>query len=187
MNMKEIHQETEVKMKKAVEAVGREFTEVRTGRAHPGLIEGLHVNYYGTMTLLKQMASISVPDPKTVVIQPWDPSAIAEIEKAIMNSKLGIMPQNDGKVVRLNVPSLSTERREELKKVVKDMAEHGRVSLRTIRREANEKIKKSEPDHVIAEDESFRGQYDIQKLTAKFIKEVDGILAGKSKELEDFS
>ncbi|HPN55946.1 MAG TPA: ribosome recycling factor [Candidatus Omnitrophota bacterium] len=185
--MKEIHKETEIKMKKAVESVGREFTEVRTGRAHPGLIEGLHVNYYGTMTLLKQMASISVPDPKTVVIQPWDPTAIVEIEKAIMNSKLGIMPQNDGKVVRLSVPPLSTERREELKKVVKDMAEHGRVSLRTIRREANEKIKKSEHDHVIAEDEAFRGQEDIQKLTDKFIKEIDNVLAGKNKELEDFN
>ncbi len=187
MNMKEIHKETESRMRKAVESVGREFSEVRTGRAHPGLIEGLHVNYYGTMTLLKQMASISVPDPKTVVIQPWDPSAVVEIEKAIMNSKLGVMPQNDGKVVRLNIPPLSTERREELKKVVKDMAEHGRVSLRTIRREANEKIKKFEHEHVIAEDESFRGQEDIQKLTDKFIKEIDGILAGKSKELEDFS
>ncbi|HPB68036.1 MAG TPA: ribosome recycling factor [Candidatus Omnitrophota bacterium] len=187
MNTKEIHKETESRMRKAVESVGREFAEVRTGRAHPGLIEGLHVNYYGTMTLLKQMASISIPDPKTVVIQPWDPSAIVEIEKAIMNSKLGVMPQNDGKIVRLNIPPLSTERREELKKVVKEMAEHGRVSLRTIRREANEKIKKSEHEHVITEDESFRGQEDIQKLTDKFIKEIDGILAGKSKELEDFS
>ena len=187
MTMKEIHKETEARMSKAVEAVNREFVEVRTGRAHPGLIEGLHVNYYGTMTLLKQMASISVPDPKTVVIQPWDPSAIVEIEKAIMNSKLGVMPNNDGKVIRLNIPPLSTERREELKKVVKDMAEHGRISLRTIRREANERIKKSENDHLISEDESFRGHEDIQKLTDKFIKEIDNILAGKSKELEDFT
>ena len=187
MNMKEIHKDTEVKMKKAVDAVSREFMEVRTGRAHPGLIEGLHVNYYGTMTLLKQMASISVPDPKTVVIQPWDPTAIVEIEKAIMNSKLGVMPNNDGKVIRLNIPPLSTERREELKKVVKDMAEHGRVSLRTIRREANERIKKSEQEHLISEDESHRGHDDIQKLTDKFIKDIDNILAGKSKELEDFS
>ena len=187
MNMKEIHTETETKMKKAVEAVSREFSEVRTGRAHPGLIEGLHVNYYGTLTLLKQMASISVPDPKTVVIQPWDPSAIAEIEKAIMNSKLGVMPNNDGKVIRLNIPPLSTERREELKKVVKEMAEHGRISLRTIRREANDRIKKSEHDHLISEDESHRGHDDIQKLTDKFIKDIDHILAGKSKELEDFA
>ena len=143
MTLKEIKKDVEDKMAKGLEAVRRELTEVRTGRAHPGLIEGLHVSYYGTPTLLKQMASISVPDPKTVVIQPWDVTAIPDIEKAIMNSKLGVMPNNDGKIMRLNVPPLSTERREELKKVVKDMAEHGRVSLRTIRREANEKIKKN--------------------------------------------
>ncbi len=186
MNMKEIHKDTETKMKKAVEAVSREFNEVRTGRAHPGLIEGLHVNYYGNLTLLKQMASISVPDPKTVVIQPWDPSAISDIEKAIMNSKLGVMPNNDGKIIRLNIPPLSTERREEMKKVVKDMAEHGRISVRTIRRESNEIVKKAQHDHLIAEDDSFRGQEDIQKLTDKYIKEIDAILSAKSKDLEEF-
>jgi ribosome recycling factor len=187
MHTKEIEKESEQRMKKAVEAVRREFTEVRTGRAHPGLIEGLHVDYYGTPTLLKQMASISVPDPKTVVIQPWDPSAIAEIEKAILNSKLGVMPNNDGKVIRLNIPPLSTERREELKKVVKEMAEHGRISLRTIRREANDKVKKLQSDHTISEDESFRAQADIQKLIDKYIKDVDEVLASKSKELEEFN
>lgn len=185
MNVKEISSETEGKMKKALESVRREFMEVRTGRAHPGLIEGMHINYYGTPTLLKQIASISVPDPKTVVIQPWDVTAIPEIEKAISNSKLGIVPFNDGKIVRLSIPPLSKERRQELMKMVKDMAEHGRISLRTIRREANDKIKKLQGDNVVSEDLSFKGQEDIQKLTDRFIKEVDKVLEDKNTELVD--
>ena len=186
MILKEIKKETEVKMQKAVEAMKREFQEVRTGRAHPGLIEGMHVNYYGTPTLLKQIASISVPDPRTIIIQPWDPTAIPEIEKTISNSKLGIPPNNDGKVVRLNIPQLSEERRNELKKVVKDMAEHGRVSLRTIRREANEKIKKNEKEGHVSEDDSFRTHEEIQKAIDKYIKEIDKILEEKNKELVEF-
>jgi len=187
MSIKEIKKDAEVKMKKAIVAVQREFSEVRTGRAHPGLIEGMHVDYYGTPTLLKQLASITIPDPKTVVIQPWDPSSIGDIEKTILSSKLGVTPNNDGKLIRLNIPPLSTERREELKKVVKDMAEHGRVSLRSIRREANDKIKKSQHDHVISDDEAFRGQEDIQKLTDQYIKQVDDILTAKNKELLEFN
>lgn len=185
MNVKEISSETEGKMKKTLESVRREFMEVRTGRAHPGLIEGMHINYYGTPTLLKQIASISVPDPKTVIIQPWDVTAIPEIEKAIGNSKLGIVPFNDGKIVRLSIPPLSKERRQELMKMVKDMAEHGRISLRTIRREANDKIKKLQSDNVVSEDLSFKGQEDIQKLTDRFIKEVDRVLEDKNTELVD--
>jgi len=185
MGVKEISTETEGKMKKALESVRREFMEVRTGRAHPGLIEGMHINYYGTPTLLKQIASIAVPDPKTVVIQPWDVTAIPEIEKAISNSKLGIVPFNDGKIVRLSIPPLSKERRQELMKVVKDMAEHGRISLRTIRREANDKIKKLQGDNVVSEDLSFKGQEDIQKLTDRYIKEVDKVLEDKNGELAE--
>lgn len=186
MNAREVIKDTEGRMRKAIESVRREFSEVRTGRAHPGLIEGLHVNYYGTPTLLKQMASISIPDPKTVVIQPWDISAIPEIEKAISISNLGVAPSNDGKIVRLSIPPLSTERREELKKVVKEMAENGRVSIRTIRRDANEKVKKLKSDNTITEDESFKSQDEIQKLTDRIVKEVDGILEDKNKELTDF-
>lgn len=186
MTVKDVIHETETKMKKTIEAVAREFSEVRTGRAHPGLIEGLHVDYYGTLTMLKQMASISVPDARTVVIQPWDASAIPLIEQAINNSKLGIMPSTDGKVVRLSVPPLSKERRAELEKVVKEMAEKGRVSLRSIRRESNEKIKKLETDKQASKDESFSGQESVQKLTDKYIKEIDAILAAKDKELVDF-
>lgn len=183
---KETIKEADSKMKKALEAVQREFMEVRTGRAHPGLIEGMHIDYYGTLTMIKQVASISVPDPKTVIIQPWDANAIPEIEKAINNSKLGVSPVVDGKLVRLNIPPLSKERREELIKVVRDMAEHGRISLRTIRREANEKIKKLQTETKISEDDSFRAQEEIQKLTDKYIKDVDKVLEEKNKELTEF-
>ncbi len=185
MPLKELKKETELKMKKAVEAVRREFMEVRAGRAHPGLMEGMHIDYYGTVTLLKQVASISVPDPRTVVIQPWDPSVIPEIERAITNSKLGVTPNNDGKVVRINIPPLSEERRQELMKMVKEMAEHGRISLRTIRREANEKIKKMQSEGHVSEDDSFRAQTEIQKMTDHHIKEIDTILAEKQEQLAE--
>ena len=181
--MKEIKKDTEAKMQKAFEAAKRELAEVRTGRAHPGLIEGIHVDYYGTPTLLKQMASITIPDPRTIVIQPWDITAIAAIEKAIMASSLGVTPNNDGKIFRIGLPQLSTERRQEMQKVAKQMAEQGRVSLRTIRREANEKIKKLQSDSVISEDDSFRGQEEVQKVTDKYIKEIDAALDKKLKEL----
>lgn len=181
--MKEIKKDTETKMQKALESSQRELNEVRTGRAHPGLIEGIHVDYYGTPTLLKQMASIMIPDSRTIVVQPWDVTAIAAIEKAIMSSSLGVTPNNDGKILRIGLPQLSTERRQEMQKVAKQMAEHSRVSLRTIRREANEKIKKLRSDAVISEDDSFRGQEDIQKVTDKYIKEIDEMLEKKLKEL----
>ena len=186
MVLREIIQETEMKMKKTVESVAREFAEVRTGRAHPGLIEGMHIDYYGTPTMIKQIASISVPDAQSIVIQPWDVAAIVEIEKTISKSNLGVMPSNDGKMIRLSIPPLSKERRQELSKVVKDMAENGRVSLRSIRREANEKIKKLFAEKRISEDENFKGQEEVQKLTDKYIKEVDKILESKNKELVVF-
>ncbi len=186
MVAKEVIHETDIRMKKTIESVAREFSEVRTGRAHPGLIEGLHIDYYGTLTMLKQIASISVPDAQSIIIQPWDITAIAEIEKAIMKSNLGVTATDDGKMIRLAIPSLSKERRQELAKMVKDMAENGRVSLRTIRREANDKIKKIFSEKHISEDENFKSQEEIQKLTDRYIKEVDKILEAKNKELVVF-
>ncbi|MFC1510089.1 ribosome recycling factor [Candidatus Omnitrophota bacterium] len=183
MLIKELKQQTESKMKKSIESAKREFSEVQTGRAHPGLIEGLHVDYFGTLTLVKNLASISIPDPRTVVIQPWDVTVIPELEKAIQKSNVGAMPSNDGKVVRLNIPQLSEERRGELKKVVKDMAEKSRISLRSVRREANEKLKKLLSDKAISEDDHFKAHEDIQKLTDKYIKEIDVILEDKSNVL----
>lgn len=185
MSVKEIISGTESKMKKAIDSAKREFSEVRSGRAHPGLIEGMHIDYFGTNTLVKSLANISVPDPRTVLVQPWDASVIPELEKAVNDSNLGATCSNDGKVVRLSIPPLSEERRQELKKVVKDMAEQARISLRTIRRDANEKIKKMQSDKTISEDDSFKSQDDVQKLTDKYIKEVDSILDAKSKELTE--
>ncbi len=186
MTTKEILHNAEEKMKKAIDAVTREFAEIRTGRASPTMVEGLHIDYYGTPTMLKQLASISVPDAHLLTIQPWDISAIPEIEKAIMKSNLGINPSNDGKVIRLSVPQLSKERRQELAKVVHKMAEEGRISLRTIRRDAKEHLEKLEKDKVIPEDDKFKGIEDLQKLVDKYIAKVDEILKNKEKELAEF-
>lgn len=186
MTVKEVLHNTEEKMKKAFDSVAREFSEVRTGRANPSLVEGLHVDYYGTPTLLKQLASISVPDQHLIVIQPWDPTAIPEIEKSIMKSNLGINPSNDGKVVRLSVPLLSKERRQELVKLVHNMTEEGRVSLRTIRRDAKEALEKLEKDKAISEDDKFRGIDELQKLVDKYIAKIDELLKNKEKEILEF-
>lgn len=186
MTAKEILHQTEEKMKKAVDSVVREFSEVRTGRASPHLVEGLHVDYYGTPTLLKQLASIAVPDVHMVVIQPWDPAAIPEIEKAIMKSSLGITPSNDGKVIRLAVPALSKDRRQELVKVIHAMSEEGRVSLRTIRRDAKEAIEKLEKDKLTSEDDKFRSIDELQKLVDRYIAKVDELLKTKEKEVTEF-
>jgi ribosome recycling factor len=186
MTTKEILQSTEEKMKKAFEAVTREFAEIRTGRASPVLVEGLHIDYYGTPTLLKQLASISAPDVHLLVIQPWDISAIPEIEKAIMKSNLGITPSNDGKLIRLAVPQLSKERRLELVKIVHKMSEEGRVSLRTIRRDTKEAIEKLEKDKAISEDDKFRSIDELQKITDRYIAKVDELLKNKEKEVLEF-
>jgi ribosome recycling factor len=186
MTTKEILHNTEEKMKKAVESVTREFSEIRTGRANPSLVEGLHIDYYGTPTLLKQLASISAPDVHLIVIQPWDPTAITEIEKAIMKSNLGITPSNDGKLIRLSIPPLSKERRQELVKVVHNMSEEGRVSLRTVRREAKESLEKLEKDKAIPEDDKFRGIDELQKLVDKYIAKIDELLKNKEKEILEF-
>ncbi|KPK97018.1 MAG: ribosome recycling factor [Omnitrophica WOR_2 bacterium SM23_72] len=186
MTTKEIIRNTEDKMKKALESVTREFSEIRTGRASPHLVEGLHINYYGTPTLLKQLASISATDAHLIVIQPWDISCVTEIEKAILKSNLGITPSNDGKVIRLTFPPLSKDRRQELVRVVHRMAEEGKVSLRTIRRDAKESLEKLEKDKVIAEDDKFRGIDELQKVVDRYIAKIDEILKIKEKEILEF-
>lgn len=183
MTTREIIRETETKMKKAQEATRRNFSEIRTGRANPHMVEGLHIDYFGTPTLLKTLAQITVPDARLIVIQPWDASVIPEIERAIQASNLGVAPFNDGKVIRLSIPQLTQERREELRKVVKTMAEDGRISLRTIRRDTNDAIKKLETDKAISEDDRFKSQEEVQKLTDKHMAELESILKEKEKEL----
>jgi ribosome recycling factor len=181
--LKEVMHDAQDKMRKTVEAVGREFGTIRTGRASSALVENIKVEYYGTPTPLKQLAGISTPDPKLIVIQPWDASALAEVEKAILKSDIGITPLNDGRVIKLGIPQLTQERRAELVKVIKKMAEDGRVSIRSVRRETNDRIKALEKAKTVSEDESAKSLDEIQKLTDKEIKEIDETLAKKEKEL----
>lgn len=183
MTAKEVITDTDVKMKKTVEATLREFSTVRTGRASTAIVDTIKVEYYGTVTPLKQLAAISTPEARLIVIQPWDKNSLGDIEKAILKSDVGISPTNDGKVIRLSVPPLTQERRAELDKVLKKIAEDGRISLRTARHAAVEHIRKLEKDKAITEDEKFKSQDEIQKITDKHIKEIDTNLAAKEKEI----
>jgi len=175
--------EIEGLMKKAIDATSREFAEIRTGRANPSLVEGIMVEYYGTNTPLKQLAGISIPEPRLIAIQPWDPSSVPAIEKAILKSQLGITPINDGKVIRIGIPALTKERCEELKKLLHKIAEQGRVSLRTVRREGIDSLKKMEDSKEITEDARFKAQEQVQKLTERYTKKIEELLKEKEKEL----
>ena len=184
MTVKEVLHDADLKMKKTVEATQRDFATVRTGRASTALVDAIKVECYGTTMPLKQVAAITTPDARTVMIQPWDKNALEEIEKAIMKSDLGISPTNDGKVIRLAMPPLTQERRSELDKVLKKIAEDGHISIRTGRHAALEIVKKLEKDKAITEDDRFKAHEDIQKLTDKFVKEIDTILAVKEKDIQ---
>ncbi len=175
--------ETESNMKKTVEVVNKEFGSLRAGRATPSLLEKIAVNYYGTPTPISQMANISAPEARLLVIQPWDKTATPEIEKAIMKSDLGITPMSDGNVIRLSIPQLTKERRAELVKVIKKKAEDGRVAVRNLRRDANDGLKTRQKNGEISEDEQRRLQDEVQKLTDKYIKEIDELLSAKEKEI----
>lgn len=181
--LQKLTHEIEEKMKKTVSSTAREFSEIRTGRANPSLVEGVMVDYYGTKTPLKQLAGISVPEPRLIAIQPWDPQSVEAIERAIMKSQLGITPTNDGKLIRISIPSLTKERCEDLIKVLHKIAEQGRVSMRTVRRDGIDEVKKMEEKKEIPEDARFKGQEDIQKLTDKYTKQIDERLKEKEKEL----
>lgn len=180
---KDVLRELEHKLKKTVEATSREFLTIRTGRAHSSLVEGVMVECYGTTMPIKQLATISTPEPRLIVIQPWDRSVLQDIEKAILKSELGITPTNDGKIIRISIPPLTQERREELKKVIKKISDDGKVSLRTARRVANEDIEKLERDKVITEDEKFKYKDEIQKLIDRYSEEIDNLLSAKEKEI----
>ena len=185
MAIKDILHETEDKMKKTVQSVKREFAEVRTGRASPSLVEGVLVEYYGTKTPIKQLATISTPEARLVVINPWDASIINQVEKAILQSNLGLTPNNDGKLIRITIPHLTDERRQELDKIVKRIAESGRVSLRTARRDANESLKQLDKSKEIAEDDRFKSQDEVQKLIDKYTTQIDEALGAKEKEIQE--
>lgn len=179
----EIHKRAEEKMKKAVEATERELKGIRTGRASPALVETVVVPAYGADTPLRQLATISTPDARTIQIQPWDRNLLGAVEKAILAANLGLTPNNDGRVIRINIPPLTEERRKELVKLARHMAEEGRVAIRNIRRHANEEIKDAEKRHEISEDERERALDETQKLTDKYIAKVDELLAAKEKEI----
>jgi ribosome recycling factor len=183
MTSQQIVRETEDKMKKSLEIVLHNFASVRSGRANSGMVENIRVDYYGTSTPMKQVASITIPEPRMILLTPWDPTALKAIEKAISDSDLGISPVIDGKMIRLPIPALTRERREEMAKIVHKLAEEGRVSLRSVRREANEKVKQLEKEKTIAEDESFKVQTEVQKLTDRYIQSIDQAQAAKEKDL----
>lgn len=177
-----IKKNAEERMEKAVAALVKELASLRAGRASTGLVERIQAEYYGTLTPINQLAGITVPDARTLLIQPWDKSSISAIEKAIIKSDLGLTPVNDGNVIRISIPPLTEERRAELVKMTRKYGEEAKVAIRNIRRDANDEIKKLEKNGM-PEDESRRHQEDIQKLTDKYTKEIDALLTNKEKEI----
>ena len=181
--MKEIQNKLQQQMEKTIEALKHEFSTIRAGRANAQMLDKIRVDYYGTPTPINQVGSISVPEPRTLMINPWDKSAMKEIEKAIRNSDLGLNPTNDGEVIRLNVPALTEERRKELCKQAKKASEEFKVRLRNERRDANDKLKKLEKEGEITEDDLKKAQDNVQKMTDKYTKEVDVLLEVKEKDI----
>lgn len=181
--VQDVFTQSEDKMKKAVAAIKSEFAGVRTGRASASLFDRISVDYYGTKTPLKQIASVSTPEAQLAIIQPWDKSAISAIEKAIMVSDLGVNPSNDGNVIRVPFPPLSEERRKDFVKVVKKMAEDGKVAIRNVRHEARDDLKDLEDEKMISEDDRKRAEKKVDELTDKYVKEIDALLQHKEKEI----
>jgi ribosome recycling factor len=182
----ETYEETRERMGKTVAALKGEFKKVRTGRASLALLDGIRVDYYGTPTPLNQMASLAVPESRLITIQPWDVSVIKEIEKALLKSDLGLTPSNDGKLIRIAIPPLTEERRKELVKIVHKMSEEHKVAIRNIRRDANELLKGFKKDGDISEDEAFKAQDQVQKITDEHIKLIDEVFQEKEKEILEF-
>ncbi len=177
--------EIEKKMDKRIDGLVSEFKTIRAGRANASVLDKIAIDYYGTMTPVQQVGSISSPEPRMLVIQPWDASVLGEIEKAINKSELGLSPQNDGKVIRLNFPPLTEERRRELVKMVKKYAEEAKVQIRNARRDGIEMYKKQKKDGEITEDDLKTIEKDIQDMTDKYIKEIDSITSEKEKEITE--
>jgi len=181
--LKDIYSEAEKKMETTLSVLQREFTGVRTGRASLGLLDGITVDYYGTPTPLNQVANLSTPETNLIQIQPWDPSVVPAVEKAVLASDLGLNPSNDGKIIRITIPALTEERRKQLVKHVKKLAEECRVAIRNVRREANEHTKKLLKEKEISEDEEREGEDNNQKRTNSHIQDIDQLVAAKEKEI----
>ena len=185
MDKDSIFHDSEDRMEKALTALDRDFAKLRTGRASSGLVENIRVDYYGTPTPISQLASVAVPDSRTLTIQPWDKGSFALVEKAIVKSDLGLTPSNDGKLIRISIPPLTEDRRKELTKLAKKYSEDAKVAVRNVRRDANEHLKKLEKDKVLTEDELKKATEDMQKLTDKFVKKCDDKTQAKEKEIMD--
>lgn len=181
--IKDIIKDSDSKMHKAVEHVRNEFIRIRTGKATTTLLDGIKVDYYGTLTPLNQVGNVSTPDIHTITIQCWDKSVMPHVEKAILNSNLGLNPINDGNLIRVPIPPLNEERRKELVKLIKKIAEEGKIAVRNIRRDEIEKLKKAEKQEHFSEDERKHAELEIQKLTDKHIKEIDTLVQQKEKEI----
>ena len=184
--MQNVLKDLDTRMKAALESLGRELAAIRTGRASANLLDSVRADYYGNPTPVNQMASVSVPDARTIVIQPWEVAQLKAIEKAIQTSDLGLNPQSDGKVIRLVMPTLTEERRKQLAKSVAKVAEEGRVAIRNVRREANDKLKAMAKDKKVAEDDERRGHDQIQKTTDQYVAKVDELLKKKEQEILSF-
>lgn len=180
---KQVIAQTNEKMEKALQALKKELSTVRAGRANPGMLEKVTVDYYGAATPINQVASINAPEPRLLTIQPWDKSILSDIEKAILKSDLGLTPNNDGSIIRIAIPPLTEQRRQELTKLVKKYGEEAKVAIRNIRRDANDELKKKEKDGLISEDESRRALDEIQNITDTFAKRVDEIVKQKENEI----
>jgi ribosome recycling factor len=183
MPVKNIVDDAASNMSKAVDHVQQQLSKVRTGRASAALLDPIKVEYYGEPTPLAQVGSVSVPDARSIVIQPWDRTVLNAIEKAILAANLGITPQSDGQVIRISVPPLTEERRKDIVKQCKKMAEDGKLAVRNIRRDANEELKKAEKTEHFSEDDRKRGEDEIQKHTDRYVKDIDTVLAAKEKEV----
>lgn len=181
--MNQVYKAAEQRMKKSISNLEEEFNALRTGRASAALFDKIRVDYYGTPTPLNQVANISIPEARLIVIQPWDRGIIGEIEKAIQKSELSLNPSNDGKVIRINIPPLTEDRRKELVKMAKNIAEQSRVAVRNIRRDGNDELKKLTKSGDLSEDDEKRGTEEIQKLTDSFIEQINSLLAAKEKEI----
>lgn len=181
--LNDVYEDARDRMQKALENLELEFKRLRTGRASIALVDGIRVEYYGTSTPLNQLATLTIPEPRTIMIQPWDTTIVGEVEKAILKSELGLTPMNDGKIIRINVPPLTEERRRDLVKVIKKRAEEAKVAVRNIRRDANEMVKDLKKEKEISEDDQFRAQDEIQKITDEFISNIDSVYNTKETEV----
>ncbi len=184
--IEEIYEETKDRMSKSIASMKTDMKRIRTGRASTSLLDGIRVDYYGTPTPLSQMSTVSIPESRLITIQPWDTSVIKDIEKAIMKSDLGLTPSSDGKIIRIAIPPLTEQRRKELVKMVANLCEDYKIGIRNIRRDSNDILKSLKKDGDISEDDAFKAQEQVQKITDEFIEKIDKVYKEKEKEILEF-